>query len=266
MPKEYLLNLQLNHQGSFKGSSPKGASSHNKIVAACVKLWQLSETNPPHNRHDHSDFVRSVAKGFGVSLSGDANGIFSQIQRSPWNHLGCGEYGANLAAAHAASGKLVVGAWKNPVPGKAGHVAIVFDARQPSTTVPYRCHGIAYWGTLGLEGSQGSQGSPSSQGSGGANPGRTHQPIKVTRENDAASPLLINHVLGSVQGVKSSGSGGSGSGGSNGGTKHQPIVITRENDAASPLLWNSCSNPSATVAAIHYASFEIDPGAPRVFF
>lgn len=213
MPKEFLLNLQFNQQGSFKGSSPKGASSQSKIVAACEMLWRLIESNPTHNRNDYGDFVRSVAKGYGVALNGDANVIFGQIQRPPWKHLGCGEYGAMLAAADAASGKLVVGAWKNPLPGKAGHVAIVFNARHPSTTAPYRWRGIAYWGTLGLEGSQGAQGS-----------------------------------------------------GATGKRKHQPIVVTRETDSASPMIFRSCCSPSFMVAGIHYASFEIDPGSPRLFF
>lgn len=78
-----------------------------------------------------NDFVAAVAKavgynGFwpaGTSEPMMANRIYDLVSTSPvdWQK----EANAEMAQVHAASGALVVAAWKNPAPEGHGHVCIV---------------------------------------------------------------------------------------------------------------------------------------------
>jgi hypothetical protein len=128
--------LKGTKQGSLKGSGARPKSSPSKISAACERWGFLAHPNCLAKGKDSSAFVRSVGKECGVSFHGNSNSIYYEIQSPPWSVLGRGESGAHRAAVAVANGELVVGAWKNPVSGKAGHVALIVGKNHPLRTVP----------------------------------------------------------------------------------------------------------------------------------
>jgi len=81
-------------------------ANQGKVVTACQKWLRVSDPNGPQSGNDCFDFIRSVAKELGVALHGNANDMFSQIQRPPWHSLGTGMRGAQLGAREARKGSL----------------------------------------------------------------------------------------------------------------------------------------------------------------
>lgn len=119
------------------GRGGYGSDKRSKILAACEKFW-------PEYQDDCSGFVKKVAGELGVSLSGQANDIYEQIQSAPWMLIGRGPRAgqhatvAGVSAAH--DGLLVVGASRG---SENGHVVIIVDYSKAKQRA------IGYWGKLG---------------------------------------------------------------------------------------------------------------------
>ena len=100
------------------------------IVDLCEQHWDA-------NTRNCSGFVKSVAADLGIQLTGQANSIIDQMQRSPWRILASGLE----ARRRAANGALVLGGLKAD---PHGHVVIVVDGPLSHGKYP-----TAYWGSLG---------------------------------------------------------------------------------------------------------------------
>src|SRR6185503_81191 len=101
-------------------------------------------------------FAIAVARRFDIKLSGKANHIFSQMQKSPGISLGRCKSGAQAAAAWAEQGWLVVAASYDDLgsgdPNQGhGHVAIVVarDAAGAKKNQAVDQPPLAFWGNLG---------------------------------------------------------------------------------------------------------------------
>ncbi|HTC21801.1 MAG TPA: type VI secretion system tube protein Hcp [bacterium] len=96
-----------------------------------------------------------------------------------------------------------------------------------------------------LGGSNKGLGSPNNGGKGNPPGGNTtHNPVKITKSNDSASPSLFqNAATGESLGGKSNGLGSPGSKGKGKlpgiNTTHKPIKINKSNGSASPSLFKS---------------------------
>src|SRR5271170_7296284 len=124
--------------------------ARSKIANSCVKCYFQENSNHLHNWSDCSGFLKAVQRDLHLRpFVGDANSIFGEIDEgSDWVNLGSGS-DALMRASHAAEqGSLTVGVWKNPVPGKKGHVAIVLFHLPLLDTKPER-QAIAAWGQIG---------------------------------------------------------------------------------------------------------------------
>jgi hypothetical protein len=99
-----------------------GSERHTKILRACEKHWDA-------HKDDCSGFVKAVAAELGIALTGQANDIYEQIQRSPWSVIARGKRGGEHAAtagiAAGYGGKFVVGASRNS--SGHGHVAVIVE-------------------------------------------------------------------------------------------------------------------------------------------
>lgn len=101
-----------------------------QVVTACEKHWEAFKA-------DCSGFLKAVCSDLGVILTGQANDIADQIQRSPWLKLKDGVE----ANQRATQGFLVLGGMRaNP----NGHVVIVVPG-----TLAHGKYPTAYWGSLG---------------------------------------------------------------------------------------------------------------------
>lgn len=100
------------------------------VAIACEKHWETYKS-------DCSGFVKAVASDLGLSLTGQANDLSDQIQKSPWLKL---KDGAE-AQQKAALGFFVLGALK-ATPN--GHVVVVVPGELSGGKYP-----TAYWGSLG---------------------------------------------------------------------------------------------------------------------
>ena len=83
---------------------------------------------------------------------------------------------------------------------------------------------------------------------------RRHNPIKITKDTDSASPLLLQTLAMNENFIpeipltgSSSGSGGSGS--SSGNPHVVPIVVKKKTDEASPLLWQALASNEGFISA-----------------
>jgi len=179
--KVFNLKLQLTTQGSAKGGHPTKTPNRTNILEVCEKCYVFSSSETAKSGNDDSNFVHSVAKEFGVALLGDANDICDAIRQPPWRPLGSGIRGGSLAIAAAANGSLVISAWKNPIRGKAGTVAIIAASSQ------------GYFGTLGMQGS----GSPAG-GSGGGTGKTSLGNIHLVSGMSNASPTLFQALSGGL--------------------------------------------------------------------
>jgi hypothetical protein len=129
-------------------------SSQEAIVKACVKKWFEKGSHGLLNAGDCSGFVESVQRELALRpFVGDANGIFSEVEtRADWEVLGVGAGAANMAGSAANQGFLTIAIWKNPNPGKHGHVAIITSYLTFVGVRPEQ-HAIGAWGQLGAVGS-----------------------------------------------------------------------------------------------------------------
>ncbi len=107
-----------------------------KIIDACEKYWD-------ENSGNCSGFVKSVATGLGIILSGQANDIVDFIKdNNNWYDVNSG----SDAMLWAEAGYLVVGGLKGSdqaKPSANGHVVIVVPGPVDRT------YPAAYWGSLG---------------------------------------------------------------------------------------------------------------------
>lgn len=101
-----------------------------KIKNLCEEKWQKNEK-------DCSGFVKDVAAGLGIIITGQANDIVDQLSKSPW--ISCKD--GVEARLKALEGNFVVGGLK--ATGN-GHVVVVVDGPLASGKYP-----TAYWGSLG---------------------------------------------------------------------------------------------------------------------
>lgn len=114
------------------------ASKASEIIQGCESVWEANKTDCNH-------FVKAVAAPFGVTLTGQANDIVTQIQSGGgWTVLS----GGPAAKIAADQGKLVVGGLKGgdqTPPVNNGHVVVVVSGAADATGAYPR----AYWGQLG---------------------------------------------------------------------------------------------------------------------
>ncbi len=106
-----------------------------------------------------------------------------------------------------------------------------------------------------------------------------HRPfnvIKITKDSDSASPLLMSTIINSAvlkpfalppvgggnTGGGGSGSGSGGSGSNKGKGSHPPIVVTRTVDFASPLLFNAHFS-SELLKTVQISFTPTGPGKPE---
>jgi hypothetical protein len=122
------------------------AAKRSKVIAACTKHW-------PDNQGDCSAFVRAVAKDLGFVLTGNANEIYSQVQKAPWIRVGVGTQASATAGITSGEGKFVVAAEQSE---GHGHVAIVVDYRNAfdSYSQVDRDKAVAFWGKLNSVGKE----------------------------------------------------------------------------------------------------------------
>jgi hypothetical protein len=102
-------------------------TSQEAIIKACVKKWFEQGPNGLPNSGDCNGFVKSVQTELSLRpFKGGANEIFDEVESRPdWQVLGFGKDGIRAAGNAANQGFLTVAVWKNPIPGKHGHVAII---------------------------------------------------------------------------------------------------------------------------------------------
>lgn len=119
-----------------------GAESHAKIIAACEKHFDAHKDNC-------SGFVKAVVNELTgkILLTGQANDIYDQLQKSPWLTIGTGLTAQIIAGAKAAEGELVIAATKSQ---GHGHVAVIVDTNTANKTTSSKA--IGYWGRLGSAG------------------------------------------------------------------------------------------------------------------
>jgi hypothetical protein len=103
------------------------------IKATCEKHWEA-------HKADCSGFVKAVATDLNVTLTGQANDIVDQIQKSPWKVLKDGKE----ADSEARAGKFVVAGLKDD---PNGHVVIIVPGELAHEKYP-----TGYWGHLGSVG------------------------------------------------------------------------------------------------------------------
>lgn len=128
-------------------------SSQAAIIRACAKEWFEKGPNGRRNWADCSGFVKAVQKELSLRpFSGDANGIFDELERrSDWQVLGTGP-SAGAAAGNAANqGFLTIAVWKNLQAGENGHVAII-TSYLTFVGATAEQHAIGAWGKLGSVG------------------------------------------------------------------------------------------------------------------
>jgi hypothetical protein len=112
-------------------------STADNIITTCENNWDA-------NKSDCNAFVKSVAKEYGVLLSGVADDIVDTISGAGWEHLG--KSGVK-AKASADDGNLVIGGLKgqdHDPPRDHGHVVIVVRGSLANGKYP-----TGYWGSLG---------------------------------------------------------------------------------------------------------------------
>jgi uncharacterized Zn-binding protein involved in type VI secretion len=105
------------------------AVQQDRVVAACEKHWEA-------HKNDCSGFVKAVAAELGVTITGMANQIVDDMQKSPWQVIASGK-----DASTKASSQLVIGGLK-----AAGHGHVVVVVNGPLAHGKYP---TAYWGKLG---------------------------------------------------------------------------------------------------------------------
>jgi hypothetical protein len=110
-----------------------GKADKKDIKATCEKHWEA-------HKDDCSGFVKAVATDFNVTLSGQANDIVDQIQKSPWKILKDGKE----ADSEARAGKFVIAGLKDE---PNGHVVIIVPGELAQGKYP-----TGYWGHLGSVG------------------------------------------------------------------------------------------------------------------
>ena len=101
-----------------------------RIISLCEKYWDIYQK-------DCSGYVKAIAKDLNIMVSGQANDIVDQIQKSPWILLSSG----TEARAKAVAGMFVVAGLK-----AAGHGHVVVVVPGPLSHNKYP---TAYWGSLG---------------------------------------------------------------------------------------------------------------------
>lgn len=119
-----------------------GSDTRTKIIVACEKHFDAHKDNC-------SGFVKAVVNEVTnqLLLSGQANDIYDQLQKSPWVKIGSGITAQIIAGAKAAEGGLVVAATKG---AGHGHVAIIVDTNTVNKKTSSKS--IGYWGRLGSVG------------------------------------------------------------------------------------------------------------------
>jgi hypothetical protein len=129
-------------------------SSQEAIVKACVKKWFEKGPHGLANSGDCSGFLKSVQSELALRpFLGDANCISAEVDsRSDWEVLGIGTHAAGSAGNAANQGFLTIAIWRNPTPGKNGHVAIITSYLAFVGIRPEQ-HAIGAWGQLGSVGS-----------------------------------------------------------------------------------------------------------------
>ena len=100
------------------------------VVATCEAKWDA-------HKNDCSGFLKAVATVLGVTLTGQANDIVDQIQKSPWTLAKDGLE----AKAKAESGFFVVAGLKDT---PNGHVVVITPG-----PVAHGKYPTGYWGRLG---------------------------------------------------------------------------------------------------------------------
>lgn len=66
-----------------------GSNKRSRVIRLCETLWEEGDY-----KQNCSGFVKAVAAGLQIQLSGEANDIYEQIQKAPWTY--CGEGGMGL--------------------------------------------------------------------------------------------------------------------------------------------------------------------------
>jgi hypothetical protein len=105
-------------------------TAQQKIVDTC-------EAHFDAHSHDCSGFVKAVASGLGIVMTGMADDIVDEIQTAPWTALADGV----AAKAQADLGFFVIGGLKDT---PHGHVVVVVQGPLAHGKYP-----TAYWGRLG---------------------------------------------------------------------------------------------------------------------
>jgi hypothetical protein len=116
---------------SDKLTLPK--TSGNLVKDICEKYWGSY-------KDDCSGFVKAVARDLNVTLTGQANDIVDQIQKSPWKILKNGKE----ADSDARGGRFVVAGLKDD---PNGHVVVIVPGVLAHDKYP-----TGYWGHLGSVG------------------------------------------------------------------------------------------------------------------
>jgi hypothetical protein len=110
-------------------------ASADEIIEACREARTV-----PANAANCNEFVIAVAAKCGITLSGNADQIMSEITGPGWEQLG---HDGVKASAAAADGALVVGGMTSQALGDAhGHVVIVVKGPLAHGKYP-----TAYWGS-----------------------------------------------------------------------------------------------------------------------
>jgi peptidoglycan hydrolase-like protein with peptidoglycan-binding domain len=117
-------------QDHLKMVKDKGGKVPQSVTDLCEKHWEA-------HKDDCSGFVKAVATDLNVTLTGQANDIVDQIQKSPWKILKDGKE----ADSEARAGKFVVAGLKDD---PNGHVVIIVPGELAHDKYP-----TGYWGHLG---------------------------------------------------------------------------------------------------------------------
>lgn len=125
------------------------SSSQEAIIKACVKKWFEKGPNGLPNAGDCNGFVKSVQKELALRpFTGDANSIFNEVEGRPdWKVFGLGASAATMAGAAANQGFFTIAVWRNPIPSKHGHVAIITSYLNFVGIRPEQ-HAIGAWGQI----------------------------------------------------------------------------------------------------------------------
>lgn len=106
------------------------------VTSICIAEW-------PAGQFDCNAFVKAVAAKVGVTLTGDADAILSQVQGPGWTSYGTDGVAASNAAA---AGKLVIaGMTSDELGDDHGHVVVVVA---PTGPLGHDKYPYAYWGSL----------------------------------------------------------------------------------------------------------------------